>query len=73
MCCLPAELRQTIHKARTWDFWGVSGTDRGRGWEGKTPSEEEDMLWSALGESPEKFSGLALFLFGGLMNPGHWG
>lgn len=50
-------------------IWDRKGKRMGR----EDPSEEEDTLWSALGENPEKSGGLALILFVGLMNPGHWG
>lgn len=45
-------------------IWDRKGKRMGR----EDPSEEE-----ALGENPEKSGGLALILFVGLMNPGHWG
>lgn len=63
-----------VHRASAWDFWGYLGQKGEEGGKGRQdPSEEEDMLWSALAESPEKSSGLDLFLSGVLMNPGHWG
>lgn len=49
MCRLPGELRRTFRKARA-GVSGASGTWRGMRMGREESSEEEDVLWSALGK-----------------------